>query len=178
MCGVRGAQLANLDLRPLFLGVQARFWQQANLYVFIWAACGVEYLTSLFFFSADRVEPAPSTASSTSKSEGTKGRSQSWLLRSGRLLILVVCVAYAACQVIRHYPRMDHHESTGFIQTGRAILSSFPSNSIVLLNGDLNNNIIKYPQQSAHTLHHTDALAADVAHSPNRLRTHCCALFV
>jgi hypothetical protein len=29
--------LANLNLNPLFLGVQARFWQQANEHVFLWA---------------------------------------------------------------------------------------------------------------------------------------------
>ena len=147
-------QLANLDLRPLFLGVQARFWQQANLYVFIWAACGVHYLTSLFFFDADKGEPTSSAVPSTSDADDTKRRSASWLLRSGRLVLLLVCVTYAVCQVVLHYPRMDHHDSTGFIQSGRAILDSFPTNSIVLLNGDLNNNIIKYPQQSAHTTAH------------------------
>ena len=148
-------KLANLDLRPLFLGVQARFWQQANLFLFIWAACGVHHLTKLFFFTdAERTEPSASTAAAGA--EETKGRSQSWLLRSGRLLIATVCVTYAAAQVLTHYHRLDHHQSRGFVQSGRLILSSFPPNSIVLLNGDLNNNIIKYPQQSvqqhAHSL--------------------------
>lgn len=30
---------------------------------------------------------------------------------------------------------------------GELILASFPKNSLVLLNGDINNNMIKYPQQ-------------------------------
>lgn len=34
--------LANLDPNnPLFMGVQARFWQQANLLVFVWAGIGL-----------------------------------------------------------------------------------------------------------------------------------------
>ena len=135
-------KLANLDLRPLFLGVQARFWQQSNLFLFIWAACGVHYLTSIFFFRTDKPDPP---IPSNPAGEDTKGRSQSWLLRCGRSLIIVCCVGFAVMQVTRNYRRMDHHESSGFIQSGRAILSSFPPNSIVLLNGDLNNNIIKYP---------------------------------
>jgi hypothetical protein len=34
--------LANLEVSPLLIGVQARFWMQANLYIFVWAALGFE----------------------------------------------------------------------------------------------------------------------------------------
>jgi hypothetical protein len=40
-------KLANLDMRPLFLGVQARFWMQSNLYVFMWAGVGLDATVSV-----------------------------------------------------------------------------------------------------------------------------------
>ena len=123
-------KLANLDLRPLFLGVQARFWQQANLFVFIWAACGVHYLTALFFFDKAAAE---TPASATPAGDDSRERSQSWLLRSGRVLLVVFCVAFSVVQVVKNWRRLDHHESRGFIDSGRAILASFPANSSAAL---------------------------------------------
>ena len=136
-------KLANLDLRPLFLGVQARFWQQANLILCIWAACGLHFVVSLVLPVA-----APDTPSaSTAPSSPSPSQHSSWLQQSGRLLITVLSISYAAAQLGSHYHRLDHHESLSFLLKGRRVLSSFPESSIVLLNGDLNNNILKYPQQ-------------------------------
>lgn len=132
-------KLANLDLRPLFLGVQARFWQQANMYVFVWAACGVQQLSSMLFSlqskTADNVDPA-----------GAVSPQHSSQLQPGNLLVAAVSLLYATAQIVTHYQRLDHSESSQFILNGRTILHSFPPHSIVLLNGDLNNNVIKYPQ--------------------------------
>ena len=54
---------------------------------------------------------------------------------------------YASIHVFTHYPIFNHHDNWSFWANGSRILNSFPKNSIVLLNGDLNNNLIKYPQQ-------------------------------
>ena len=50
-------KLANLDLRPLFLGVQARFWQQANMFVFVWAACRCAAAHCSLLIAASRAQP-------------------------------------------------------------------------------------------------------------------------
>ena len=142
-------KLANLDLRPLFLGVQARFWQQANMYVFVWAACGVQQLASMFFSPQPSTQPHSPTASrpiAEADTAGSISQSLPWWRHPGSLLVGVLSLLYAGAQVIAHFQRSDHSESIQFIQNGRKILNSFPSRSIVLLNGDLNNNIIKYPQ--------------------------------
>ena len=132
-------KLANLDLRPLFLGVQARFWQQANMYVFIWAACGVQQLTGMF------LSLQPKSSDHTDATD-TVGQQRSGLQHPGNLLVAALSLLYAAAQIASQYQRSDHSESTHFIQNGRKILHSFPPHSVILLNGDLNNNVIKYPQ--------------------------------
>ena len=144
-------KLANLDLRPLFLGVQARFWQQANMYVFVWAACGVQQLTRMFFTlhpptTASQSSTTPTRHSDAIDSASATSQQRSWMHHSGSVLVAAVSVLYATAQIAVHYRRLDHSESTQFITNGRQILHSFPPDSLVLLNGDLNNNIIKYPQ--------------------------------
>lgn len=136
-------KLANLDLRPLFLGVQARFWQQANMYVFIWAACGVQQLTSMLF----TLQPKPTDVTIDPAAAANQQQQHPPPHHHyASLLAATLSLLYATAQVATHYHRLDHSTSTQFITNGRKILSSFPPHSIVLLNGDLNNNVIKYPQ--------------------------------
>jgi hypothetical protein len=112
--------LANLDLRPLFLGVQARFWQQLNLYLAIWAAIG---LASAVQFLHKAVKAININA-----------------------LLAISVISISASQIILNYNSCNHSSNDSFAQQGLSMLYSFPKNSIVLLNGDLNNNMVKYFQ--------------------------------
>ena len=141
-------KLANLDLRPLFLGVQARFWQQANMFVFVWAACGVHQLTSMLLsLQPSTQQPSTSRPEAIDNTDITNAITpeRSWL-HPTHLVVAALSLSYATAQVLTHYHQLDHSDSFQFIQNGRKILHSFPPNSVVLLNGDLNNNVIKYPQ--------------------------------
>jgi hypothetical protein len=122
--------LANLDPnRPLFLGVQARFWQQANLYVFLAAGLGmVRLLGWLCAFVARFFAAAGAPAVK-------------------RVLAALVCVTLGVAQLVRHYDSRNFAQTRVFRGEGEAILHSMPDGAIVLLNGDLNNNVVKYPQQ-------------------------------
>lgn len=121
--------LANLDpSRPLFLGVQARFWQQINMYVFAWSAAGLAgagaVAASLLRRLRLRLPP----------------RGASWLGAAA-------CVALAAVPAVRWFPARDSSDNLAFRAQALRVLASFPRDSVVLLNGDLNNNLAKYPQQ-------------------------------
>lgn len=136
-------KLANLDLRPLFLGVQARFWQQANMHVLIFSGIGVKYM-------ADRAQQIVARYSNGGPRRSSDRSSASTSMSASRLsgmLTLIYTLAFTVAQVGLQYPMHDHHANDSFSVQGRAMLDSFPPNSIVLLNGDLNNNLAKYAQQ-------------------------------
>ena len=99
----------------------------------------MQQLTAVFL----SLHPEPSH---TDESGTAVSQQRSWLSSSGSLVVAAVSLVYAGAQVSSHYQRLDHSESSQFITNGRKILHSFPTHSIVLLNGDLNNNVIKYPQ--------------------------------
>eukprot|EP00808_Paulinella_micropora_P006413 g77452.t1 len=142
--------LANLDLKPLFLGVQARFWMQANLYVFLWAGLGLEYLSvTVWRLFVSRLSSSSSSVSTSSTSSSTSlppSDKASWLW-PGNLACCGLGVMFAGLQLGLHYGQLDHSDMWGFHTQGEVQLRAFPKDSIVLLNGDLNNNVIKYMQQ-------------------------------
>ncbi len=122
--------LANLNpLEPLYLGVQARFWIQANLYVFFWAGVGLHCVGVLL----------------------TRLRSTSGFpFVTGKLVTVLSCLvamAFVSAQLGLHWHQRNHRDSKVFAAFGTSSLRSFPDNAVVFLNGDLNNNLIKYPQQ-------------------------------
>lgn len=127
-------KLANLDLRPLYLGVQARFWQQPNLIVFLWAAVGLHAIATTQIF-ASKPPAAAQKKSHTATSQTPAAR---------QLLLALICVPLALIHLFVHFPYFDQSGNSAFYQVGYSIVQSFPSDSLVLLNGDLNHNIIKY----------------------------------
>jgi len=120
-------KLANLDLRPLFLGVQARFWQQANLYLCLFAGVGVKVVADVIGAAAGKMAVH-------------LGR-----VRVASVLAAGVCLASLGAHLHSNFSRLDHSGTTSFYQAGLAMLHSFPPGSLVLLNGDLNHNLVKYP---------------------------------
>jgi len=64
-----------------------------------------------------------------------------------KLLITLAGFAFAVQQCRINYPIYDHHHNYSFYNAGLHTLNAFPPNATVLLNGDLNNNMMKYPQQ-------------------------------
>jgi hypothetical protein len=130
-------KLANLDLRPLFLGVQARFWQQSNIYVWIWSGMGLRCVVQGV---QQGVHAVRARMSRTTAAGGANTRVSS-------LLSGVYALVFLGYQLSLQYPVHDHHTNISFFTHGESILNSFPPDSIVLLNGDLNNNLVKYPQQ-------------------------------
>lgn len=141
-------KLANLDLRPLFLGVQARFWQQSNVYVCVFSGVGMAYLAQCVAALFGRRQPSPpqqphSGASASSASAPARRFPWSWPF----LLTAACTVASLVTHLRTQYPLHDHSGTHAFWTAGAAALDAFPPHSIVLLNGDLNNNMLKYPQQ-------------------------------
>jgi hypothetical protein len=107
--------LANLDLRPLYLGVQMRFWQQANLFVFIFAGIGISFITSFI--------PKSSIVQIV--------RASSWIILFG-------------LSMNANFDHLDHSSNQVVYRFGYALLKAAPPNSIFLLNGDIAHNALKY----------------------------------
>lgn len=106
--------LANIPLdHPISREVQARFWQQANLFIFIWLGLGVHFLW--------RKNPPA--------------------LRWG---IAIVAVA-TQCAV--NYRGSDQSWNTAFLRFGRAVLNSLPQNTMLISQGDVYLNTLRYVQQ-------------------------------
>ena len=135
-------KLANLDLRPLFLGVQARFWQQSNMYIWIWSGVGVQYTAEV----AQKLIGSFGAKQTTNQSPAAPAPGAS-KPRLSFFLTLVYTSAFLLVRLSLLYPMHDHHANDSFYRSGAAMLEAFPPHSIVLLNGDLNNNLVKYPQQ-------------------------------
>jgi len=134
-------KLANLDLRPLFLGVQARFWQQCNFYIYLYAGIGVK-------FTADSLAALVKQQGTTQpQRQQPSASASSSFLRPASLLALLVCTSSLGLHLYSNFHRADHSATDSFYKVGVAMLESFPPNSLVLLNGDLNHNLLKYPNQ-------------------------------
>jgi dolichyl-phosphate-mannose-protein mannosyltransferase len=156
--------LANLDpSNPLFFGVQARFWMQANLYAFIWMACGFHWISSAVLGGVMSLFAGSTTASSSNrkrkKNKKKTKRTQVSVAKvsdntqrsSISTLFFTLCIAlplvFAASEVAMNFHSRDFSDTTSFGAVARTQLEAFPRKSIVLLNGDLNNNIFKYAYQ-------------------------------
>lgn len=166
--------LANLDpLRPLFMGVQARFWQQPNIYAFIWIGIGVSAVANwvVGLLGQPHNPPAPkpkpkpvrksksgkqpSASVASSQAGDTKAVKASVSGASNRnarvpwpqVVAAVFALLFATAQCSLNLAARDNSDNKVFQAKSEAVLATFPRDSIVILNGDLNNNLMKYPQQ-------------------------------
>jgi hypothetical protein len=110
--------LSNLDLRPLFLGVQMRFWQQPNLIIFV--LCGKGISTAINFL------PLRPIARFT--------------------FSLAICLFALLFPLQFRYSSLDHSQDNIFELYAKSVLDHVPKNSLVLLNGDISHNTFKYLQ--------------------------------
>eukprot|EP00478_Filoreta_tenera_P000982 GABV01000990.1.p1 GENE.GABV01000990.1~~GABV01000990.1.p1 ORF type:complete len:304 (-),score=65.81 GABV01000990.1:96-1007(-) len=62
-------------------------------------------------------------------------------------LVFVVACMISSGLVVVHWDRVDHSSTWMFEEYGRAILDPLPQNATLLVNGDINNNAVKYLQQ-------------------------------
>ena len=104
--------LANLDLTPLFFGVQARFWQQANLYLYIFVGLGY-YLLFIYI-------------------------SRNFNFTGTILVFNLLPLIALFVQIQRGFYAHDHSSTTLFPKYGSKFLQSIEENSLVLVNGDIN----------------------------------------
>ncbi len=226
-------RLANLDLRPLYLGVQARFWPQANMYIFVFGALGLEVIYLYLFnmiapnrflrvdasyaaagaFSDKEKEnsgehsinsaaadaaaagtgvalnrlgrsvprdPAQSqssggslkrianidpcfaitsfvatSSSASAQRKDARGVSKYQpkpsitlykLTKLSSFFLVCIVLSYCIAHFAHSLPRTNQSDTMLLAQVGEVMIDSFPKGSIVLLNGDLNNNIVKYRQ--------------------------------
>lgn len=136
--------LSNLAFTPLFLGVQKRFWMQANLYVFIFAGVGLDAASraAARFTTAPPPAPSSSTAAEARRQTQPTARGRATQGFSGVALLLMVHIL-----IMRHLPINNHRQNRSVDVYGRKILESLPPGAVLLVNGDLNNNAPKYLQQ-------------------------------
>lgn len=124
-------QLANLDDRPLFLGVQARFWQQPNMIICMYCSTG---LISMIQFAVYIIQLHTTQN----------------VINAVKQIMTCLPVALSLVQILRNYKSLDHSHTDYLYLYGSNQLHTFPNNSLVLLNGDINNNLMSYVQLCEH----------------------------
>ena len=123
--------LANLDLtNALFIGVFARFWQQSNLLLCLFSVLGLQSVVQ----SMDTLLRSSSNLQSV----------RPFFAPSVYALVLSL---YSFRIVTDTLPSHSHQFDSLFSEIASSTLRSFPNDAIVLLNGDLNTNLVKYQQQ-------------------------------
>lgn len=111
--------LANLPVdKPLFFGVQIRFWMQPHIIAFFWIAIGLHALLNFVHnkFSLDRT------------------------------LVYVVLLAIVAAQLTSNFAVQDQSQNRFVELYGRAHLEALPPKSTLIVKGDLITNSIRYLQ--------------------------------
>ena len=111
--------LANLPFDdPFYLQISARFWQQANLMVCVWAGLGFGSLTAMML-----------------------QRRWQHVLTTG----LASLVVFA--QATTNFRVEDQHLNTVVRDYGRELLRPLPPGALLLSKGDLGTNVLRYLQQ-------------------------------
>jgi hypothetical protein len=145
---------------------QARFWQQANLYVFVFAGIGasvvqtcvqLQKLTLKVCVEDSLVEQQQQQQQQQQKKGGHrsththaamgKGASTGKAAYYSLMVLKALMVIYCALQCGLRFRMNDHSGDWIFFRSGEALLTSMPRDSLLLLNGDLNNNMAKYVHQ-------------------------------
>jgi len=114
-------RLANLALTPLLFGVQVRFWMQPNQILCMWVGLAAHSLCS-------RCSPKHAK-------------------EHAEYFLFAVAVSAVSIQIGSNWAKNDHSESRYVEDYGRTILGSMPPNSLLLLNGDIIVNSVRYLQQ-------------------------------
>jgi hypothetical protein len=118
-------QLGNLPIaQPLFREIVARFWQQPDIFVCVFAGVGLATLER--FLSSFRHRDV--------------GRG------AVRMVVPVAALLVAALQLGSHYDALDHHESHLVEDYGREMLRAAPEGALLVTKGDLITNTIRYLQ--------------------------------
>eukprot|EP00698_Gefionella_okellyi_P021470 TRINITY_DN6974_c0_g1_i1.p1 TRINITY_DN6974_c0_g1~~TRINITY_DN6974_c0_g1_i1.p1 ORF type:complete len:710 (+),score=152.25 TRINITY_DN6974_c0_g1_i1:75-2204(+) len=112
--------LANLDVYDtLFLGVQARFWQQTYIIMYLWLALGVAWIREkVLAVNMPRREVLSAA-------------------------VLILC---AGGLVVAHYHEVDQHDYYMTEDWARAIIGPLPPDSLLLLKSDHIDFPIRYLQ--------------------------------
>jgi hypothetical protein len=111
--------LANMDTnRALMRGVYRRFWQQANVHLFIW--CGDGFALIMM--------------------KSMRRRTRWWI---GMFVAFILVLS----QLLLNFESRDFHDSDHIRLYGERVLQTLPRDSILLITEDLNNNAIKYVQE-------------------------------
>jgi hypothetical protein len=106
--------LANIPLdHPISREVHARFWQQAQVFVFLWVGVGFAML----------------------------------LKKKSQQIAWVAAAVAVLCQLGFHYSSADQSWNTAFARFGRSVLESLPPRSLLVSQGDVYLNVLRYMQQ-------------------------------
>jgi hypothetical protein len=117
-------QLANLPIsQPLFREILARFWQEPDVFLFVFA--GVGFATVFWFVP-----------------RGFRHRAL-WTTPAWAIVL-------ASLQLGLHYGDLDHHESRLVEQYGAEMLRAAPQGALLVTKGDLITNTIRYLQLAEH----------------------------
>jgi len=117
-------RLANLPLTPLLFGVQVRFWMQPNQIVCVWLGMTAKWLVDKY-------------------TQGAQGERKRW----GEPLLLSIAALAIGVQLGLNLDRNDHSSSRFVEDYGKQILDSMPQGAMLLLNGDIMVNSVRYLQQ-------------------------------
>jgi len=127
--------LSNLpiDKLKLFLGIHMRFWMQPHLISFMLVAIGF------------------------------KGVLSHQLLAGGALwkhyIVVPLVLAMIGAQVVLNYKSLDQSDNTHIAELGKKHLQYLPKNSIIISQGDMVTNSMRYLQRCEH--YRTDVLLLD-----------------
>ncbi|XP_010181128.1 PREDICTED: transmembrane protein 260 [Mesitornis unicolor] len=122
---------ANLDItKPLFLGVVERFWLQSSAVVAVLAGLGLATLASV----------------ASAALEGN--RALPWLE-------WISALALVASQIWANYSTCDQSNNYVVDKFARSLLSSMPTDAMVLLRGDLPGNALRY-------VHYCEGMRPDI----------------
>ena len=112
--------LANLPLHdPLLYGVQARFWLQPNMVVFLFSGCGYSFVLDKALAKRPKLS----------------------------MLALPLSLAFVFLQIQRNFDRSDQSSNRYMEEYGRSLLETLPLNSLFLTNYDNQWTSIRYLQR-------------------------------
>ena len=137
--------LSNLPLdQPLYLDIHSRFWQQANLFVCMWAGYGI----SLFHTVPALPGSNPAALRKAMWAPWKKKTAPSSISRGlASYGLPALVLGLVAAQLLTHWQREDQNKNWIIHRWGTAVLTALPNNALVLTKGDLWVNTIRYLQQ-------------------------------
>ena len=136
--------LANLPLHEaLLMGVQARFWQQPNIIVFIWIGVGLEWVVMSLNRGVKKVQGKITNRSQATASSSTIKRVTEI---TTTFLPYIIGTSLVWVQLYLWYDEMDQSHNDYIVRYARALAESLPPNSIFLTNYDHQWTALRYLQ--------------------------------